>query len=79
MLLAVVALMVVMLAMSVAPALAAWQDNGCRSGDTLLYYLNAQDPSAAYLADGKWNNDFDACQHHRANGTYSYYDNRNVA
>jgi len=50
MLLTVVALMMVMLAMSVAPAFAAWQttgpDAGCRTGSTLLpnsagtlYYL----------------------------------------
>jgi len=35
MLLSVVALMVVMLAMSVAPAFAAWEANGCRTGGSL--------------------------------------------
>jgi hypothetical protein len=35
-LLTVGALMVVMLATSVAPAFAAWETNGCRMGDTLF-------------------------------------------
>ena len=83
MLLTVVAMMMGMLATSVTPVFAAWQttgpDAGCRTGDDLLYYLDAQDPSAAYLADGKWTSDFSSCQHQRTNGTYVYYDNRPVA
>ena len=81
-LLSVVALMAAMLAMSVAPAFAAWQttgpDAGCRTGDDLVYYLDALNPSAAYLADGKWNNDFSSCQRIRNNAVYVYYDNRSV-
>jgi hypothetical protein len=78
-LMTVVALMMAMMAMAVAPAFAAWNPaTGCRTGDDRLNYLFAQDPSAAYLADGKWNNDFHSCQHQRHNGVYVYYDNRNV-
>ena len=74
--LSVVALMVVMLAMSVAPAFAAWEGNGCRTGDPLV-------PSAGVLGvDGKSTSDGLICQARHAygpGGVYvhvSYYDNR---
>ena len=81
-LLTAVALMVVISAMSVAPAFAAWQttgpDAGCRTGDDLVLYTEALAPFLALEADGKWNNDFSSCQRIRNNAVYVYYDNRSV-
>ena len=42
-LLSVVALMVVMLAMSVAPAFAAWEANGCRTGAHISSVFSAEE------------------------------------
>jgi hypothetical protein len=42
-LLSVVALMVVMLAMSVAPAFARWEPNGCRTGGHVVSVFNEED------------------------------------
>ena len=73
-LLTVVALMVGMLAMSVAPAFAAWNAVGCRGTDTLF---PAQAPALQSI-DGKFTEDDQVCLAHRGHeGTkIGFYDNR---
>jgi hypothetical protein len=76
-LLTVVALMVVMLAMSVAPAFAAWNPaTGCREGDTLF---PAGTPGLQQI-DGKNTEDDQVCLTHRGHeGTkIAFYDNRDL-
>jgi hypothetical protein len=72
-LLSVVALMVVMLATSVAPAFAAWDPmTGCRGEDALV---------PAFFSpgvDGKRTDDGSICLHLGPKKTESYYDNRSV-
>jgi hypothetical protein len=73
--LSVVALMVVMLAMSVAPAFAGWEtggtDAGCRFGD-----LKFPDTiPGAEGVDGKRSDDGHVCVK-RTNGGVKIYDNR---
>ena len=77
-LLSVVALMVVMLAMSVAPAFAAWTgaDGACR-GDDFLVTIGTFPPQVKKDKNG----DLLVCDDERRNGQgiYSfYYDNRQV-
>jgi hypothetical protein len=79
MLLTVVALMMVMLAMSVTPAFAAWNPaTGCREGDPLF---PAQTPGLQAI-DGKYTEDDQVCiSLVGANGNnphYNFYDNRTV-
>jgi hypothetical protein len=66
-LLTMMALMIVMLAMSVAPAFATWDASGCRSGSLLV---SVTDETQA--AKDKNNNDF-VCQVLRAQRV-NYYD-----
>ena len=74
-LLSVVALMVVMLAMSVAPAFAGWEANGCRTGDVLAPdRLPPQFPSP----DGKRSDDNLICESELGSGRVHFYDNRPV-
>jgi hypothetical protein len=77
-LLSVVALMAVMLAMSVAPAFAAWTgaDGACR-GDDFLVTIGTFPPQVKKDKNG----DLLVCDDERRNGQgiYSfYYDNRQV-
>jgi hypothetical protein len=73
-LLTVVALMVVMLAMSAAPAFAAWNSSGCRGTD---HPVPASDSPGV---DGKRTDDGAICEHVRFNRNHgivlTYYDNR---
>jgi hypothetical protein len=72
-LLSVVALMVVMLATSVAPAFAAWNPvTGCRGEDPLAPEFFAQG------VDGKLTDDDSICLHLRAQKSFHAYDNRPV-
>ena len=78
-LLSVVALMVVMMAMSVAPAFAAWNPAGCRGQDELTNWPTGVPP------DGKRTTDGEICVHERVREhqgdtiiTISFYDNRDV-
>jgi hypothetical protein len=76
MLLTVVALMVVMVAMAVAPAFAAWNPaTGCREGDTLF---PAQTPRLQEIGGRK--TDDQVCLTHRGHeGTkLGFYDNRDL-
>jgi len=76
-LLSVVALMVVMLAMSVAPAFAAWDPmTGCRTGD-LLIEADRFPPEIA-SANGKRSVDPFICVSPSPNGRLHVYDNRPV-
>ena len=81
-LLTVMALMVVMLAMSVAPAFAGWETSGpsegCRTGHLLIVVGAAHDPRAADAVNGKRSGDFFICEYLGANGTWTYYDNRPI-
>jgi hypothetical protein len=78
-LLSVVALMVVMVAMSVAPAFAKWETEGpsagCRTGDVLAPdRLPPQFPSP----DGKRSDDNLICESESESGRVHFYDNRPV-
>jgi hypothetical protein len=70
-LLSVVALMVVMLAMSVAPAFAAWNpDTGCRGDDVLFRQF-------FHPVDGRYTVDDHICvAQDKDGGTKKVYDNR---
>jgi hypothetical protein len=84
-LLTVMALMVVMLAMSVTPAFAGWNPaTGCRvdergGGDLLLPVSSFPDPEAAAV-DGKRTEDDQFCLHRRLTKdqvfVFRFYDNR---
>jgi hypothetical protein len=77
-LLVMVALMVVMLAMSVAPAFAAgWGPNGCKVGDDLVFVSDV--PPNVADKDGKRTSDGFICAGRRLGGQFthlSFYDNR---
>jgi hypothetical protein len=74
-LLSVVALMVVMLATSVAPALASWDPmTGCREGDELVP-VESLPPEAASI-DGKRFDDGFVCLHISGQSRVHVYDNR---
>jgi len=75
MFLTVVALMMVMVAMSVAPAFARWETSGdsqgCRTGSLLVSYT--------YSPEDNKNADMFVCQIRRESGNFVrfvYYDNR---
>jgi hypothetical protein len=76
-LLTVVALMVVMLAMSVAPAFAGWEADGCRTLDeNVSTFLS---PGAE--KDGKFTSDGRICERRWVGGNFvhfAYYDNRDL-
>jgi hypothetical protein len=72
-LLSVVALMVVMLATSVAPAFAAWNPaTGCRGTDSLIF---AEGIPEAESVNGKRTADPYVCSHRTGSG-FNFYDNR---
>jgi len=71
MLLTVVALMVGMLAMSVAPAFARWEVSGCRTGDRLVTPANTDQD----LVDQNLNGSI--CRKETPKG-FHYYDDRPV-
>jgi len=73
-LLSVVALMVVMLAMSVAPAFAAWEANGCRTGGSLYGRV----VPGSFEASKDRNGDEFVCYISKGSKTL-FYDNRPVA
>jgi hypothetical protein len=77
-LLSVVALMVVMVAMSVAPAFAKWETEGpsagCRTGDVLVPDRLPPDLSP----DGKRSDDNYICASESTSGRVLVYDNRPV-
>jgi hypothetical protein len=70
-----VSLMLMMLAMSVAPAFAGWESNGCRTGHALV--ASSFSPGV----DGKRTPDGEICQIRREGGVFVrfvYYDNRDL-
>ena len=75
-LLSVVALMVVMVAMSVAPAFAKWETEGpnagCRVGDVLVEDRLPPEISP----DGKRFDDGFVCESESTSGRIHFYDNR---
>ena len=77
-LLAMVSLMVVMVAMSVAPAFAAgWGPNGCKVGDDLVSVGDV--PLSEADEDGKRTSDLLICAGRHVGGQVthsSFYDNR---
>jgi hypothetical protein len=74
-LLSVVALMVVMLAMSVAPAFAGWAPSGCKFGDFLI--VNPPPGSEAASVNGERTADSFVCQSLPVTKKGpKYYDNR---
>jgi hypothetical protein len=73
--LSVVALMVVMMALAVAPAFAAgWDATGCKAGDTLFYIGPGSMQGMVYGPIDK-NGDFYVCVNNDPHGK-SAYDNR---
>jgi hypothetical protein len=71
-LLSVVALMVGMLAMNVAPAFAGWESNGCRTQDSLIF---AEGLPEAESVNGKRTADPFVCSTRTGSG-FKFYDNR---